>query len=111
MIILTFIEDNINARENRYVACNYKSDRLHVHTDITWIPKKQKWCIYKYHFYFTPSEKHFSGSFVTFKEYNPIQFETTEFNKEFDSIEAAKAWVQLDVNKYWNIFIEECSKI
>ena len=110
MITFYFIEDNINARENRYVACNYKSDRLHVHTDIIWDFQKQKWCIYKYHFYFTPSENYFSNTFVN-KGYNPIQFETTDLNKEFDDIEAAKAWIQLNVNKYWKIFIDECFKV
>lgn len=111
MIIFDFIEDNINARENRYVACNYMSDRLHVHTDIVWDFRKQKWCIYKYNFYFTPSPKHFSGTFTNIKGYNPIQFETTDLNKEFNNIDIAKAWIQLDINKYWKIFTDECFKV
>ena len=111
MIVFDFIEDNINARENRYVACNYKSDRLHVHTDIVYDFRKQKWCVYKYQFYLTPSKEYFSSLIVNSREYDPIQFETTLINKEFDNIETAKAWIQLNVNKYWNIFIEECSKI
>lgn len=111
MIVFDFIEDNINARENRYVACNYISDRLHVHTDIVYDFRKQKWCVYKYQFYFTPSKKYFSNPFNHFEKDNPIQFETAELNMEFDDIEVAKACIQLNVNKYWNIFIEECSKI